>query len=363
MQEIEVEEKRLCVITKTMAKKKTTKKDGVSLSDVLKEIEKEFGTGTIMTLESKPDTGIDAISTGSIGLDYAVGIGGLPRGRVVEIYGAEASGKTTLALHVIAEAQKKGGDCAFIDAEHALDPQYAKRLGVDTKKLLISQPDGGEEALNVLQRLVESGKLAVVVVDSVAALTPRSELDGEIGAMQVGAQARLMSQALRILTSAVARSNTLVIFINQTRTNIGGYGDPTTTAGGKALKFYASVRIQVARISKISKGDEVMGGRIRAKIQKNKVAAPFKNTEYDLMFNEGISRAGEIMALGEKYKLITKAGITYSYGDVKLGAGYEKARTFLKQNKGVADEIISGVIALRDVPDESEVEVTETNEE
>lgn len=347
-----------------MAKKTAKKEKGMSLADTLKEIDKEFGVGTIMTLESKPDVDVDAISTGSIGLDYAVGVGGLPRGRIVEVFGGESSGKTTLALHVVAEAQKKGGDCAFIDAEHALDPQYAKRLGVDTKKLLISQPDGGEEALNVLQRLVESGKLSVIVVDSVAALTPRSELDGEIGSMQVGAQARLMSQALRILTAAVAKSNTLVIFINQTRVNIGGYGDPTTTAGGKALKFYASVRIQVARISQIKKGDEVMGGRVRAKVVKNKVGAPFKSTEYDLMFNKGISRAGELMALGEKYKIITKSGITYSYGDVKLGAGYGKACSFLEENDGVATEIIGKIKTHQEVPNDAEEEMTdEGNEE
>lgn len=347
-----------------MAGKKSSKKEvGGSLDDVLKNIEKEFGEGTIMTLESKPNVDVEAISTGSIGLDYAVGVGGLPRGRIVEIFGGESSGKTTLALHVVAEAQKSGGNCAFIDAEHALDPQYAKRLGVDTKKLLISQPDGGEEALNVLQRLVESGKLAVIVVDSVAALTPRSELEGEIGSMQVGAQARLMSQALRILTAAVAKSNTLVIFINQTRVNIGGYGDPTTTAGGKALKFYASVRIQVARISQIKKGDEVMGGRVRAKVVKNKVGAPFKATEYDLMFNEGISRAGELMALGEKFKIISKSGMTYSYGDVKLGAGYGKACQFLKENEGVSNEIISKIRTHQEKPNEVEAEMTDEQDE
>lgn len=320
------------------------KKTDPSFDDIIKEIEKEFGKGSIMTLDSKPDIGVDAISTGSIGLDHAVGVGGLPRGRIVEIYGAESSGKTTLALHVIAEAQKQNLGCAFIDAEHALDPLYAQRIGVDTGKLLISQPDGGEEALNILERLVQSSKFGVVVVDSVAALTPRSEMDGEIGAMQIGAQARLMSQALRILTAAVHKSNTLVIFINQTRVNIGGYGNPTTTAGGKALRFYASVRIEVARISQIKKGDDVVGGRIKAKVQKNKVASPFKQTEYDLMFNEGISRDGEIIALGEKKKLITRSGMTYSYGELKLGVGYEKARNFLRENEDVRKEIISKIL-------------------
>jgi len=342
-----------------MAKKKTeTKIKDVSLDDVVAEIEKKFGVGSIMSLESKPEVALDAISTGSIGLDYAIGIGGMPRGRIVEVFGGESSGKTTLALHVIAQAQRKGA-CAYIDAEHALDPIYARHIGVDTKKLLISQPDGGEEALQILQTLVESKKMSVVVVDSVAALTPRSEMDGEIGSMQVGAQARLMSQALRILTAAVAKSNTLVIFINQTRTNIGGYGDPTTTAGGKALKFYASVRIQVALISKIKRGDEVMGGRVRAKVVKNKVSAPFKSTEYDLMYNEGISREGEIMALGEKFGVIKKSGMTYSFGDIKLGVGYEKSRSFLRENEGVSKEIITSIMSLRDFAEVGEAEVTD----
>lgn len=329
-----------------MAKEKKPKEKGLSVDDTLNEIRKKFGQESVMFLDSKPNVDLDAISTGSIGLNKAIGIGGFPRGRIVEIFGAESSGKTTLALHVIAEAQKAGGVCAFVDAEHALDPQYAKRLGVDTSKLIISQPDGGEEALNITEALVSSKKVAVVVIDSVASLTPRSELEGEIGAMQIGAQARLMSQALRMLTAVVAKTNTLVIFINQTRVNIGGYGDPTTTAGGKALKFYASVRVQVARTASIKKGEEVMGGRIRAKVAKNKVAAPFKVTEYDLLFNEGISREGEIMALGEKHGLISKSGMTYSYGEMKLGVGYEKSRDFLRENVAVADEIISKIMSF-----------------
>lgn len=327
-------------------KEKVVKEKGGSINETLNEIKKRFGSESVMFLDSKPNVDVDAISTGSIGLDKAVGVGGFPRGRIVEIYGAESSGKTTLALHVIAEAQKKGGTCAFVDAEHALDPQYAKRIGVDTKKLIISQPDGGEEALNIVEALVSSGKIMVVVVDSVASLTPRSEMDGEIGAMQIGAQARLMSQACRILTAVVHKTNTLLIFINQTRVNIGGYGDPTTTAGGKALKFYASVRVMVARTNQIKRGEEIMGGRIKAKVVKNKVSAPFKVTEYDLLFNEGISKEGEIMALGEKHGLIVKSGMTYSYGSVKLGVGYEKTRDFLRSNVEVADEIIKKIMTF-----------------
>lgn len=334
-----------------MAKKKETKEDSKSLESVMKEIEKEFGVGSVMLLDTKSKVKVEYIPTGSIGLDHAVGVGGFPKGRIVEIYGGESSGKTTLSLHVIAEAQKLGGNCAIVDVEHALDPAYAKRLGVDTKKLLISQPDGGEEALNIVESLVKSNVFSVIVVDSVAALTPRSESEGEIGAMQIGAQARLMSQALRILTASVAKSNTLLIFINQTRTNIGGYGNPTTTAGGKALRFYASVRVEVATITQIKRGEEVMGRRVRAKVVKNKVAAPFRVTEYDLMFNEGISRQGEIMALGEKSGIIKKQGISYYYGELKLGTGYEKSRQFLKENEDIASEIIKKIIS----PEEEKV--------
>lgn len=329
-------------MNKNMAKSKKKKLD--TIEETLAEIKKQFGEESVMFLDSKPNVDVDVISTGSIGLNKAIGVGGFPRGRIVEIYGAESSGKTTLALHVVAEAQKKGGVCAYVDAEHALDPQYAKRIGVDTSKLIISQPDGGEEALNITEALVRSKKVSVVVIDSVASLTPRSEMEGDIGSMQIGAQARLMSQALRIMTGAVAKSNTLVIFINQIRTNIGSYGDPTTTAGGRALKFYASVRVQVARTQQIKRGDAIVGGRIRAKVAKNKVSAPFKVTEYDLLFNEGISREGEIMALGEKHGIITKSGMTYSFGEIKIGVGYEKARAYLCENTEVVDEIINKIM-------------------
>jgi len=331
-----------------MTKGRKTKEKVYSVEYVLDEIKKRFGEDSVMFLDSKPNVDVEAISTGSIGLDKAIGIGGFPRGRVVEIFGAESSGKTTLSLHVIAEAQKKGGMCAFIDAEHALDPQYARRLGVDTSKLIISQPDGGVQALNILEALVSSKKISVVVIDSVASLTPQSEMEGEIGSMQIGAQARLMSQALRMLTAIVSKTNTLVIFINQIRKNIGMYGNPNTTAGGTALKFYSSVRVEVARITSIKKGDEVMGGKIRAKVVKNKVGCPFKFTEYDLMFNEGISREGEIMALGEKHGLIKKTGMSYFYGDVKIGVGYEKSREFLRENIEISSEIIEKISSLAD---------------
>ncbi|PCI30257.1 recombinase RecA [Candidatus Wolfebacteria bacterium] len=330
-----------------MPKKKEAKEKksvGAAIEDTIAEIKTKFGDDAIMTLSEKPRVGIDAISTGSIGLDDALGVGGLPRGRVIEIYGPESSGKTTLALHVIAEAQKKGGICAFVDAEHAMDPEYAKKLGVKTDELLISQPGNGEQALEITESLVRSGKLAVVVIDSVAALTPRDEIEGEMGAHHVGKQARLMSQALRKLTAIVATSNTIVIFINQIRMQIGVmFGNPETTPGGKALKFYCSVRIDIRRIAQIKKGDEVMGGRVRAKVVKNKVAAPFRVTEFDLMYNEGISREGELLALGEKFDIVQKAGASYSFGEVKLARGYDAARTFLKENKKIADEILKQI--------------------
>jgi len=297
-----------------------------------------------MKLGETPKVDINAIPTGSIGLDWALGIGGLPRGRIVEIFGPESSGKTTLALHVIAEAQKKGGVCAFIDAEHAMDPVYAKKLGVKTEELLLSQPDTGEQSLEITESLVRSGKLAVIVVDSVAALTPRDEIEGDMGAHHVGKQARLMSQALRKLTAIVAKSNTVVIFINQIRMQIGVmFGNPETTPGGKALKFYTSVRIDIRRIAQIKKGDEVMGGRVRVKVVKNKVAAPFKVSEFDLMYNEGISREGELLALGEKYDIVQKSGASYSYGEQKLGRGYDATRVYLKENKKIADSILKEI--------------------
>jgi len=297
-----------------------------------------------MKLGETPKVDINAIPTGSIGLDWALGIGGLPRGRIVEIFGPESSGKTTLALHVIAEAQKKDGICAFIDAEHAMDPVYAKKLGVKTEELLLSQPDTGEQSLEITESLVRSGKLAVIVIDSVAALTPRDEIEGDMGAHHVGKQARLMSQALRKLTAIVAKSNTVVIFINQIRMQIGVmFGNPETTPGGKALKFYTSVRIDIRRIAQIKKGDEVMGGRVRVKVVKNKVAAPFKVSEFDLMYNEGISREGELLALGEKYDIVQKSGASYSYGEQKLGRGYDATRVYLKENKKIADSILKEI--------------------
>jgi recombination protein RecA len=299
-----------------------------------------------MKLGEKPKVSVNAIPTGSIGLDAALGVGGVPRGRIIEVFGPESSGKTTLTLHIIAEAQKKGGICAFIDAEHAMDPEYAARLGVKTDELLISQPDTGEQALEIVDSLVRSGKLDVIVIDSVAALTPKDEIEGDMGAHHVGKQARLMSQALRKLTAIVARSKTVVIFINQIRMQIGVmFGNPETTPGGKALKFYTSVRLDIRRIAQIKKGDEVMGGRVRVKVVKNKVAAPFRQTEFDLMYNEGISQEGEIIALGEKMGLLTKSGNSYKYGDETLGRGYDATRQALKENQKVRTELLTKIRA------------------
>lgn len=307
-------------------------------------IKTKFGEESIMKLGEKPRVGIDAISTGSIGLDAALGVGGLPRGRIIEIFGPESSGKTTLSLHVIAEAQKLGGLCAFIDAEHAMDPEYAARLGVKNDELLISQPETGEQALDIVESLVRSGKMDVIVIDSVAALTPRAEIEGDMEQTHVGRQARLMSQALRKLTAIVAKSRTVVIFINQIRMQIGMmFGNPETTPGGKALKFYTSVRIDIRRIAQIKKGEEVMGGRIRVKVVKNKVAPPFRQSEFDLMYNEGISREGEMIALGEKMGLLKKSGNSYEYGDVKLGRGYDATRQFLRENKPIANQILKEI--------------------
>ena len=317
------------------------KTNSANIEDTLQAIKTKFGDDAIMKLGEKPRVNVNAISTGSIGLDAALGIGGLPRGRIVEIFGPESSGKTTLSLHVIAEAQKLGGICAFIDAEHAMDPEYSKRLGVKIDELLISQPDTGEQALEIVESLVRSGKLDVIVIDSVAALTPKDEIEGDMGAFHVGKQARLMSQALRKLTAIVARSKTIVIFINQIRMQIGVmFGNPETTPGGKALKFYTSVRLDIRRIAQIKKGEEVMGGRIRVKVVKNKVAPPFKQTEFDLMYNEGISREGEMIALGEKMGIVKKTGNSYSFGEEKLGRGYDATRQFLKENEKIADAIL-----------------------
>ena len=327
-----------------MPKKTAPKISGLDVEDTIKEIKAKFGDEAIMKLGDKPKVGIDAISTGSLGLDSALGIGGLPRGRVVEIFGPESSGKTTLALHVIAEAEKKGGICAFIDAEHAMDPDYSKKLGVKIEDLLLSQPDTGEQALEITESLVRSGKIDVIVIDSVAALTPRDEIEGDVGAYHVGKQARLMSQALRKLTAITAKSRTLVIFVNQIRMQIGVmFGNPETTPGGKALKFYTSVRLDIRRIAQIKKGDEVVGGRVRVKVVKNKVAAPFKSTEFDLMYNEGISKEGEIIALGEKFDIIQKSGASYSFGEHKLARGYDATRTYLKENKSVSSQILKEI--------------------
>ena len=325
-------------------KEKENKNDKSKIEDTLKEIKGKFGDDAIMKLGEKPKVDVDAIPTGSIGLDSALGVGGMPRGRIIEIFGPESSGKTTLSLHVIAEAQKRNGICAFIDAEHAMDPEYAKRLGVNINELLISQPDNGEQALEITESLVRSGKIDVVVIDSVAALTPKDEIEGDMGAHHVGKQARLMSQALRKLTAIVAKSKTIVIFLNQIRMQIGVmFGNPETTPGGKALKFYTSVRIDIRRIAQIKKGEDVMGGRVRVKVVKNKVAAPFKQTEFDLMYNEGISKEGEIIALGEKMKIIEKSGTSYNYGETKLGRGYDATRQFLKENKKISEEILKKI--------------------
>jgi recombination protein RecA len=311
----------------------------------LSEIKTKFGDESIMMLGASPKVDVNAISTGSIGVDWALGIGGLPRGRIIEIYGPESSGKTTLSLHAIAEAQKKGGICAFIDAEHALDPEYAKKLGVDINSLLVSQPDTGEQALEITESLVRSGKIDVIVIDSVAALTPKDEIEGDMGQQQMGKQARLMSQALRKLTAITSKTKTIVIFINQIRMQIGVmFGNPETTTGGKALKFYTSVRIDIRRIAQIKKGDEIMGGRHRVKIVKNKVAAPFRQVEFDMMYGEGISREGEALALGEKLGILEKSsGGAYSYGENKMGRGYDAARTFLKENKPVINAILKDI--------------------
>ncbi len=311
-----------------------------ALDAALGQIERAFGKGSVMKLGQNPITAIEAISTGSIGLDVALGIGGLPKGRVVEIYGPESSGKTTLTLHVIAEAQKKGGICAFIDAEHALDPLYARKLGVDVDEMLISQPDTGEQALEIADTLVRSGAVDVLVIDSVAALTPRAELEGEMGDSLPGLQARLMSQALRKLTGSISKSGTMVIFINQIRMKIGVmFGSPETTSGGNALKFYASVRLDIRRIGALKDRDEVVGNHTRVKVVKNKVAPPFKQVEFDIMYGEGISKTGEILDMGVDEGIVEKAGSWFSYNGERVGQGRENAKRFLTENSDMADEI------------------------
>ncbi len=311
-----------------------------ALEAALSQIERAFGKGSIMRLGQNTNVDIEAVSTGSIGIDIALGIGGMPKGRIVEIYGPESSGKTTLALSVIAQSQKKGGTCAFIDAEHALDPSYAKKIGVDVENLLISQPDSGEQALEIADTLVRSGAIDVMVIDSVAALVPKAELEGEMGDSHMGLQARLMSQALRKLTSTVARSNTLIIFINQIRMKIGVmFGNPETTTGGNALKFYASVRMDIRRIGAIKDKEDIIGSQTRVKIVKNKVAPPFKTVDFDIMYGEGISKTGELIDLGVKSGIVDKAGAWFSYNGEKIGQGRENAKNFLKENPAIAEEI------------------------
>lgn len=312
-----------------------------ALESALQQIERQFGKGSIMKLGSdNPVMDIESTSTGSLGLDIALGIGGLPKGRIVEIYGPESSGKTTLTLHVVAEEQKKGGVCAFIDAEHALDPTYAKKLGVNLDDLLISQPDTGEQALEIVDTLVRSGAVGLIVVDSVAALVPKSEIEGDMGDMQMGSQARLMSQAMRKLTGSIGKSNCMVIFINQIRMKIGVmFGSPETTTGGNALKFYASVRLDIRRTGAIKDRDEVVGNATRVKVVKNKVSPPFKEVEFDIMYGEGISKVGELVDLGVKAGVVEKSGSWYSFKDERIGQGRENAKTFLKTNPKVATEI------------------------
>lgn len=312
-----------------------------SLELAIKQIDKAFGKGTLIRLGDKEVIPTEVISTGSLGLDLALGVGGLPKGRVIEIYGPESSGKTTLTLHAIAEAQKAGGVCAFIDAEHALDVKYAKDIGVDTDNLLVSQPDFGEQALEILETVIRSGAVDLVVVDSVAALTPKVEIDGDMDDQQVGVQARLMSKALRKITGLLSKMNCTVIFINQIRMKIGmtGYGSPETTTGGNALKFYSSVRLDIRRIATLKQGENSIGNRVKVKVVKNKVAAPFKQAEFDIMFGEGISKTGELVDYGVKLDIIDKAGAWFSYGDTKIGQGRENSKLFLRDNPAIAKEI------------------------
>ncbi len=322
----------------------TNEKNKGDVEKVVEEIKEKFGEGMLMKLGEVKKVDVESISTGSISLDIALGIGGVPRGRIVEIYGPESSGKTTLSLHIIANAQKMGGTAAFIDAEHALDPEYAKKIGVKIDDLLISQPDNGEQALDIVETLVRSNAMDIIVIDSVAALTPKAEIEGDMGDQHMGRQARLMSQALRKLTAIVARSNTIVIFINQIRMKIGiMFGNPETTTGGQALKFYSSVRIDVRRIAQIKKGDEVVGNRTKAKVVKNKVAPPFKIAEFDIMYNEGISMSGDLIDTGVKLDVIKKSGNTYSLGEMKLGVGREAAKKFIQETPKVAAEITKAI--------------------
>ncbi len=331
--------KVVCLTDKTERQK--------ALDTALAQVEKDFGSGSIMKLGDNKHMEVHSVHTGSLGLDLALGIGGLPKGRIVEIYGPESSGKTTLALHVIAEVQKAGGEAAFIDAEHALDPFYAKALGVDTDNLLISQPDCGEDALEITERLVRSGAIDIVVIDSVAALVPRQEIEGDMGASMVGVQARLMSQAMRKLSSVISKSNCIVIFLNQLREKVGViYGNPETTTGGRALKFYASVRIDIRKIDQIKNGNDIMGNRVKCKVVKNKVAPPFKIVEFDILYGKGISRLGEVVDIGVALGIIEKSGAWLSYNGEKLGQGRDKAKAVLEENPALYEEIDSKIRAM-----------------
>ncbi len=328
-----------------MAKEEEKKEKGGNLDEVLNEIKDKFGEGAIMKLKEVKSTGVEVISTGATSLDLALGVGGIPRGRVVEIYGPEATGKTSLSLHIIAQAQKKGGVAAFIDAEHALDPEYAQKIGVNIDELLISQPDSGEEALQIVESLVRSSEVDVIVIDSVAALAPRREIAGEMGEYQIGLQARLMSSALRKLASIISKTKTSVIFLNQTRMKIGVvFGNPETTPGGLALKFYSSVRINLRRRAQIKKGDEIIGNRIKVKIVKNKVAPPFKVVELDIYYNEGISYLADLINTGSKQEIIKKAGSWYQFENTKLGQGVDASKEFLRENPKIADKIKKAIL-------------------
>jgi len=331
-------------MSKETKRENKAQEDSKSITEAISQIKQRFGEGSIMRLGEAKAMKVDATPTGCLSLDIALGVGGLPRGRVVEIFGPEASGKTTLAQHVVAEVQKMGGIAAFIDAEHALDPDYAKRIGVNINDLLISQPDTGEQALDIVETLVRSNGVDVIVIDSVAALTPKAEIEGEMGDHFIGLQARLMSQALRKLTAIISKSRAVVIFINQLRMKIGVFfGNPETTTGGVALKFYSSVRIEVRRSAQIKKGEQIIGSRVKAKVVKNKVAAPFRATEFDIMYNEGISLAGDILDTATNLGVITKAGNTYNYGEIKLGVGREAAKQYLRENPKLIQEIKAAV--------------------
>ncbi len=335
-------------------KDKKEEQEQAALESTVRAIQEKYGEGSLMRLGDVPKVNIEAIPTGSFSLDLALGVGGIPRGRVVEIFGPESSGKTTLTLHIVRECQKRGGVAAFIDAEHALDPEYAKKIGVRINELLISQPDTGEQALEIVESLVRSGGIDLIIIDSVAALTPRAEIEGDMGQQHMGLQARLMSHALRKLTAIVAKTQTTVIFINQIRMQIGiVFGNPETTPGGKALKFYSSVRIDIRRAAQIKKGEEIIGNRVKAKVVKNKVAPPFKIAEFDIMFNEGISYEGDLITLGIKLNVVKKNGASHTFGDIKLGHGYDASRLFLKENKKETKQLEAALEKAIEAPSES----------